>query len=120
MLELQTSKSGENNISVATYNKIVKQINEIRGLCDKKRARGQNQPDPVLQLVEIETYVNKIIKFMALAKSADRNGHPPTTHVRKILTPLIQLKKEENFKERTAADDRRKEMEAKRVQDRKN
>ena len=99
MLELQTSKSGENNISEATYSKIVKQINEIRCLCDKKRARGQNQPDPVLQLVEIETYVNKILKFIALAKSADRNGHPPTNYVRKILVPLMKKKKDEKFKE---------------------
>ena len=53
----------------------------------------------MLQLVEIETYVNKILKFIALAKSADRNGHPPTNYVRKILVPLMKKKKDEKFKE---------------------
>ena len=69
----------------------------------------------MLQLVEIETYVNKILKFIALAKSADRNGHPPTHYVRDILKPLMKKKKDDKFKESTEAEYRRKEMEAKRV-----
>ena len=46
MLEMQTRKRGDGNISDAVYQQLVKQISDLRGLCDKKRARGQNQPDP--------------------------------------------------------------------------
>ena len=68
---MQTSKRGDGNISDAVYLKLVKQISDIRDSCDKKRARGQNVPDPSQQLVEIETHVNKILKFIKMAKQAD-------------------------------------------------
>ena len=71
---MQTSKKGDGNISDAVYLKLVKQISEIRDSCDKKRARGSNVPDPSLQLVEIETHVNKILKFIKMAKQADELG----------------------------------------------
>ena len=74
LLEMQTSKKGDGNISDAVYLKLVKQISEIRDSCDKKRARGSNVPDPSLQLVEIETHVNKILKFIKMAKQADELG----------------------------------------------
>ena len=48
MLEMQTNKKGDGNISAPVYQKLVKQISEIRDSCDKKRARGQNVPDPSL------------------------------------------------------------------------
>ena len=74
LLEMQTSKKGDGNISDAVYVKLVKQISDIRDTCDKKRARGSNVPDPSMQLVEIETHVNKILKFIKMAKQADELG----------------------------------------------
>ena len=91
VLEMQTSKKGDGNISDAAYQKLTKQISEIRDNCDKKRARGQNVPDPSLQLVEIETHVNKILKFIKMAKQADELGG--TNYVSKIIVGI-----KENFK----------------------
>ena len=41
-LEMQTSKGGENLMSESAYNKVTKEIAEIRMLVDKKRAKGAN------------------------------------------------------------------------------
>ena len=70
-LEQQTSAGTENLMPEHLYLNIVRQIAEIRHLCDKKRAKGNNVPDATSQLVEIENHVNKILKFMQLAKIAD-------------------------------------------------
>ena len=48
-------------------------------------------PDPSLQLVEIETHVNKILKFIKMAKQADELGG--THFVNKIIVGI-----KENFK----------------------
>ena len=54
-----------------TLKKMTKEISDIRQMVDKKRAKGTGAPDPTLQLVEIETHINKILKFLQLAKAAD-------------------------------------------------
>ena len=71
LLEMQTSKGSDNLMSEAAYTKVTKEIAEIRMLVDKKRAKGANQPEPTQQLVEIETHINHIIKFVKLAKFAE-------------------------------------------------
>jgi len=63
-LEMQTSKGNENLMSDSVYKGVVRNIAEIRQLADKKRAKGTNVPDPTSQLVEIETHINKILKFL--------------------------------------------------------
>ena len=42
MLEMQTSKGSENLMSESAYNKVTKEISDIRMLVDKKRAKGAN------------------------------------------------------------------------------
>ena len=71
VLEMQTSKGSDNLMSEAAYTKVTKEIAEIRMLVDKKRAKGANQPEPTQQLVEIETHINHIIKFVKLAKFSE-------------------------------------------------
>lgn len=70
-LELVTSKGSENLMDQATYNKVTDEISDIRKLVDKKRAKGTNVPDATMQLVEIETHINGILKMLELAKRAD-------------------------------------------------
>ena len=50
---------------------MTREIADIRALVDKKRAKGANDPDATMQLVEIEAHINKILKFLQLAKAAD-------------------------------------------------
>ena len=50
---------------------MVERIKIIRQNCDKRGKGSTGQPDPTTQLVEIETYINKILKFVQLAKIAD-------------------------------------------------
>ena len=68
---MQTSKGTENLMSDNVYNQVTKEISDIRSLVDKKRAKGANQPEPTQQLVEIETHIIKIIKFIKDARRAD-------------------------------------------------
>ena len=71
-LEMQTSKGSENQINEKTFRKITAKISHIRGLYDKKRVKSNNQTaDPKTQLIEIETHINKVLKFLQLAKIAD-------------------------------------------------
>lgn len=58
-------------MSDVVYNRVVRNIAEIRVLLDRKRAKGTNVPDPTNQLVEIETHINKVLKFLKLARIAD-------------------------------------------------
>jgi len=67
-LELVTSKGSENLMDALTYKRVTHDISEIRKLVDKKRAKGTNVPDATMQLVEIETHINRILKFLGLAK----------------------------------------------------
>ena len=60
-------------------------------MVDKKRAKGTGAPDPTLQLVEIETHINKILKFLQLCKSAD------STSVSKIMRSLQGQRKTERM-----------------------
>ena len=54
------------------YKSIVAKISETRALYDKNRAaRSNQQVDPTIQLVEIEGHINKVLKFLALAKIAE-------------------------------------------------
>ena len=43
VFEMQTSKGSDNLMNEQLYSKIVKEISLIRGLYDKKRAKGTNQ-----------------------------------------------------------------------------
>lgn len=72
-LEMQTSKGSENLMSESVYKMVVKNIAEIKMVCDKKRGKSTNQPDPTSQLVEIETHINRILKFLQLAKIAEND-----------------------------------------------
>ncbi len=54
------------------YKQVKDKIGFIRQLCDKKRARGSNQPDATTQLIEIETHINRVRNFLELAKKVDR------------------------------------------------
>lgn len=54
-------------MSPQVYASVVKQISEIRALFTK-RSNNNQDADPCNQLVEIETYINKILKFIQLAK----------------------------------------------------
>lgn len=51
------------------YADVCRRITQIRRVFDKKTTN--NEPDPTTELVEIETHINKILKFMQLAKIAD-------------------------------------------------
>ena len=73
VLEMQTSKGSENLMTPDQYREVTKQISQIRALVDKNRAKGANQPEPTQQLVEIETHINHILKFIQIANLADRN-----------------------------------------------
>ena len=42
VLEMQTSKGSENLMSESAYNRVTKEISDIRMLVDKKRAKGAN------------------------------------------------------------------------------
>ena len=46
VLEMQTSKGHENLMSDSAYEKVTKEISDIRALVDKKRAKAANQPEP--------------------------------------------------------------------------
>ena len=55
------------------YSRIVSKIAETRALYDKNRASRSNQQiDPTVQLVEIEGHINRVLKFLYLARIA---GH---------------------------------------------
>lgn len=94
-LELQTSKGGANLMDKVIFNRIVDKISETRNLYEKSRARGQNQQvDPTVQLVEIEGHINRVLKFLNLAKVADPvivNLH--RTHLKKEALLANQTKK---------------------------
>ena len=71
-LELQTSKGSENLMDKARYDRICQKISATRNLYDKKRAKASNQTmDPTLQLIEIEGHINRVLKFIKLARIAD-------------------------------------------------
>ena len=70
-LEMKGAKGNENLMSDQMLAVVVSNISEIRQLIDRKRAKGTNLPDPTSQLVEIETHINKILKFLHMAKEAD-------------------------------------------------
>mmetsp|Transcript_10675 Transcript_10675/g.13245 ORF Transcript_10675/g.13245 Transcript_10675/m.13245 type:complete len:103 (+) Transcript_10675:1292-1600(+) len=56
----------------ARYERIVSKISATRNLYDKKRAKASNQTtDPTTQLIEIEGHINRVLKFIKLAKIAD-------------------------------------------------
>jgi len=95
-LEIQTFNGSETVMNESTYKRIITKINNIRSLLDKKRSKASNQTaDPQTQLVEIEGHVNKILKFMQLAKIAD-----PLSVARhlKVLKDQSSAKKKEDQK----------------------
>jgi len=72
ILEFQTSKGSESLMDQRIFKSIVMKITETRNLYDKTRARAQNQQiDPTTQLREIEGHINRVLKFLKLAKIAD-------------------------------------------------
>lgn len=71
-LEMKGAKGNDNLMSDQMLAIVVSNIAEIRQLIDRKRAKGTNLPDPTTQLVEIETHINKILKFLHMAKEADQ------------------------------------------------
>ena len=58
-------------MDAAVYKKVLEQITSIRQMVDKKRAKNNTQPDLTSQLIEIETYIIKIFRFLELAQVAD-------------------------------------------------
>lgn len=52
-----TSKGSENLMTESVYERVTREISDIRTLIDKKRQKGANQPEPTQQLVEIETHI---------------------------------------------------------------
>ena len=98
-LEIQTSKGRENLMNEATYKGIVAKISQIRGLYDKKRAKSTNQQaDPTTQLVEIEAHINRVLKFLYLARIAD--AKIVSTHIRTLQTQAKARKKEDQALEK--------------------
>lgn len=73
VLEMQTSKGSENLMTQDQYEQVTKLISEIRVLVDKNRAKGTNQPEPTQQLVEIETHINHILKFISNANKVEKS-----------------------------------------------
>lgn len=113
-LEIQTSSGSETLMNETTYKRIVNKISYIRSLLDKKRSKASNQTaDPSTQLVEIEGYINKVLKFMQLAKIADPQS---VTKQLKVLQELAKTKKKEDQKKE---DDRRNEQKAQQLEERK-
>ena len=83
MLEIQTSKGGEQLMDRARYERICAKITICRNLYDKKRAKASNQSvDPTLQLIEIEGHINRVLKFIKLARIAD--GKAVYDHIRHL------------------------------------
>ena len=71
-LELQTSKGNDSLMDRSRDERILSKINITRHLYDKKRAKASNQnADPTTQLIEIEGHINRVLKFIKLAKIAD-------------------------------------------------
>lgn len=68
-LELQTSKGSANLGDKAIYKRIVEMITETRNLYEKSRAK--QQVDPTIQLVEIEGHINRVLKFLKMARISD-------------------------------------------------
>jgi len=91
-MEMQTSKSDSNCMSPQVYADVVRQISEIRALFTK-RSNNNQDADPCNQLVEIETYINKILKFMQLAKMAD--PVPVSKLMRQLQNKFKELKRVE-------------------------
>ena len=91
-------------MSEATYRDVVKRIGQIRQLCSK-RSKGSNQPDPVTQLVEIESHINRVRNFLDLAKKVDAINDEDT--VKGIMRVLAKQEKEKNRVEKIEADAKR-------------
>ena len=95
ILEAQTSKGSEGVMSNHVYEQVKDKISHIRQLCDKKRAKGSNQPDPVTQLIEIETHINRVRNFIELAKKVDRMNDEDV--VKEKMRVLYNKRKDEKF-----------------------
>ena len=104
-------------MSEATYRDVVKRIGQIRQLCSK-RSKGSNQPDPVTQLVEIESHINRVRNFLDLAKKVDAINDEDT--VKGIMRVLAKQEKEKNRIEKINADARRNADTQAKLQERKN
>ena len=76
------------------YKSIVGKISETRALYDKNRAARSNQGvDPTIQLVEIEGHINKVLKFLQLARIAEPSF---VTMLIKRLKTIAMKKKQED------------------------
>ena len=91
-LELQTSNTNVNLMDKVIYKSIVAKISETRALYDKNRAARSNQEvDPTIQLVEIEGHINKVLKFLKLARLAEPSF---VTMLIKRLKTIAMVKKQ--------------------------
>ena len=80
------------------YERICAKITICRNLYDKKRAKASNQSvDPTLQLIEIEGHINRVLKFMKLARIADAKS--VQEHIRHLGSVAKAAKKDEATEE---------------------
>ena len=117
ILEAQTSKATGTVMSHHVYSQIRDKINHIRGLCDKKRAKGSNQADPTTQLIEIETHINRVRNFLVLAKKADYMMGE--TIVKDKMRVLYNRRKDEKFAAMQLEKKQIQEENARKLQERK-
>ena len=114
-LEIQTMKGGENLMDRSRYERICAKITICRNLYDKKRAKASNQTvDPTLQLIEIEGHINRVLKFIKLARIADATS--VQTHIRHLGSLAKTQKKDEANEELRIA----QEEKARRYEENKN
>lgn len=111
-MEMQTSTGDAKCMSPQVYATVVREINEIRGLF-VKRSNNNQDADPCSQLIEIETYINKIIKFVNLSKMACPED------VNKIMKALKSEEMETKRKAMEILKMQEKEEQARKLQERK-